>query len=124
MEYQRIIHSKHNKSNQIKFTSSMMRSNLCDYSNAYILLKGTITIDWLGDNDATKRADEISKGVTFKNCAPFTECISNINNTQINNAKYMHVMMLIYNLIEYSDNYSKHQEIFKNITEMSHLVKE
>ena len=124
MEHQRIIHSKHNKSNQIKFTSSMMRSNLCDYSNAYILLKGTTTIDWLGDNDATKRADETSKGVTFKNCAPFTECISNINNTQINNAKYMHVMMLIYNLIEYSDNYSKHQEIFKNITEMSHLVKE
>ena len=124
MEYQRIIHSKHNKSNQIKFTSSMMRSNLCDYSNAYILLNGTITIDWLGDNDATKRADERSKGVIFKNCAPFTECISNINNTQINNAKYMHVMILIYNLIEYSDNYSKHQEIFKNITEMSHLVKE
>ena len=100
MEYQRIIHSKHNKSNQIKFTSSMMRSNLCDYSNAYILLKGTITIDWLGDNDATKRADERSKGAIFKNCAPFTECISNINNTQINNAKYMHIMMLIYNLIE------------------------
>ena len=123
MEYQRIIHSKHNKSNQIKFTSSMMRSNLCDYSNAYILLKGTITIDWLGDNDATKRADERSKGVIFKNCAPFTECISNINNTQINNAKYMHIMMLIYNLIEYSDNYSKHQEVFKNIIEMSHLVK-
>ena len=123
MEYQRIIHSKHNKSNQIKFTSSMMRSNLCDYSNAYILLKGTITSDWLGDNDATKRADERSKGVIFKNCAPFTECISNINNTQINNAKYMHIMMLIYNLIEYSDNYSKHQEVFKNIIEMSHLVK-
>ena len=123
MEYQRIIHSKHNKSNQIKFTSSMMRSNLCDYSNAYILLNGTITIDWLGDNDATKRADERSKGVIFKNCAPFTECISNINNTQINNAKYMHIMMLIYNLIEYSDNYSKHQEVFKNIIEMSHLVK-
>ena len=123
MEYQRIIHSKHNKSNQIKFTSSMMRSNLCDYSNAYILLKGTITIDWLGDNDATKRADERSKGVIFKNCAPFTECISNINNTQINNVKYMHIMMLIYNLIEYSDNYSKHQEVFKNIIEMSHLVK-
>ena len=123
MEYQRIIHSKHNKSNQIKFTSSMMRSNLCDYSNAYILLKGTITIDWLGDNDATKRADERSKRVIFKNCAPFTECISNINNTQINNAKYMHIMMLIYNLIEYSDNYSKHQEVFKNIIEMSHLVK-
>ena len=123
MEYQRIIHSKHNKSNQIKFTSSMMRSNLCDYSNAYILLKGTITIDWLGDNDATKRADERSKGVIFKNCAPFTECISNINNTQINNAKYIHIMMLIYNLIEYSDNYSKHQEVFKNIIEMSHLVK-
>ena len=69
--------------NQIKFKTSMIRSNLCDYSDAYIPASGTITIDGPGTDDAVKRRDERNKGVIFKNCAPFTECISIINNTQI-----------------------------------------
>ena len=85
----------------------MLRSSLCDYSDAYILVSGTITITRAGNDDAAWRLDERNKGVIFKNCAPFTDCISEINNTQINNAKYIDVVMPMYNLIEYSDNYLK-----------------
>ena len=85
----------------------MLRSNLCDYADAYILVKGTITITGAGNDDATKQADERSKAVTFKNCVPFTKCISRINNTEIDNAKDIDIVMSMYNLIEYSDNYSK-----------------
>ena len=85
----------------------MIRSKLCDYSDSYILVSGTITIDGEGADVAAKRADERNKGLMFKNCAPVTDCISNLNNTQIDNAKYIDVVMTMYNLIEYSDNYSK-----------------
>ena len=54
-----------------------------------------------------KRLDERNKGVTFKNCAPFTKCINTINNTEIDNAKYIDIVMPMYNLTEYNDNYSK-----------------
>ena len=68
---------------------------------------GTITSAGIGADDAAKPADERNKVVIFKNCAPFTVCISEINNTQIGNAKDIVVAMPMYNLIEYSDNYSK-----------------
>ena len=64
-----------------------LKSSLCDYSDAYILVKGTITINRAGADAAARQADERDKGVAFKNCAPFTNCISEINNTQIDNAK-------------------------------------
>ena len=60
-------------SNDIKFKTTMLRSNLCDYADAYILVKGTITITGAGDDDAAKQLDERNKGVIFKNCAPFTK---------------------------------------------------
>ena len=85
----------------------MLRSNLCDYADSYILVKSTITITGEGDNAAAERADERDKGATFKNCAPFTKCISRINNTDIDNAHDIDIAMPMYNLIEYSDNYSK-----------------
>ena len=85
----------------------MLRSNLCDYADAFIPVKGTITITGAGDDDAAKRLDERNKGVIFKNCAPFTECISRINNTDMDNAQDINIVMPMYNLIEYSDNYSK-----------------
>ena len=94
-------------SNDIKFKTTMLRSSLCDYADAYILVKGTITITGAGNNDATKQANERGKGVTFKNCARFTKCISRINNTNIDNAQYIDIVMPMYNLIEYSDNYPK-----------------
>ena len=85
----------------------MLRPNLCDYADACILVKGTITITGAGDDDAAKRLDERNKGIIFKNCAPFTECISKINNTDRENAQDIDVVMPMYNLIEYSDSYSK-----------------
>ena len=91
----------------IKFKTTMPRSNLCNYTDSYILVKGTITITGAGDNDAARRADERDKGVIFKNCAPFTKCISRINNTDIDNTQDMNIAMSMYNLIDYSDNYLK-----------------
>ena len=94
-------------SNNIRFKTTMLGSNLCDYADADILVKGTITITGAGNDDGTKRADGRDKGVTFKNCAPSTKCISRINNTDIENAQDTDIVMLMYNLIEYSNNYSK-----------------
>ena len=58
----------------------MLKSSLCDYSDAYILVSGTITTDEAVDYDAAKRAGRREKGVIFKNFWPFTDCISEINN--------------------------------------------
>ena len=85
----------------------MLKSSLCDYSDAYILVKGTMAINGIGADAAARRADEREKGVAFKNCAPFTNCISEINNAQVDNAKDIDIVMPMYNLIEYSDNYAK-----------------
>ena len=93
--------------NEIKFKTTMLRSNLCDYADAYILVKGTITITGAGADAAAKRVGEREKGATFKNCAPFIKCISRINNTDIDTAQDIDIVMPMYNLIEYSDNYSK-----------------
>ena len=70
-------------SNDIKFKTTILRSNLCDYADA----------TGAGNDDATKQADERDKGVTFKNCAPFTKCINRINNTEIDNAKDIDIVM-------------------------------
>ena len=86
--------------NSIKFKTTMLRSNLCDYADAYRLVNGTITITGDGDDYGAKRADERDKGIIFKNCAPFTKCISRINNTEIDNAKDIDIVMSMYNLIE------------------------
>ena len=83
----------------------MLRSSLCDYSDPYILDKGTITVAPVPPPAAELNNND--KEVVFKNCAPFTDCISEINNTQIDNAKYIDIVMPMYKLIEYSDNYSK-----------------
>ena len=82
----------------------MLQSNLCDYADAYILVKGTITITGEGDAAAAaaaaRQADERNKGVTFKNYAPFTKCISKINNKDIDTAQDIDIVMPMYNLIE------------------------
>ena len=78
----------------------MLRSDLCYYSNAYIVVKGTITVT---DPDNAKR----NKSVAFKNNAPFINCISKINGIKIDNAEDLDVVMPMYNLLEYSKNYRK-----------------
>ena len=117
MEYQKIANLIDDTSNQpskfrtrnvnsqIKFKTTMLKSSLCDYSEAYIIIKGTIS----ANNTAAAGAavNNINKKVIFKNFAPFTNCISEINITQIDNAKDIDIVIPIYNLIEYSDNYAK-----------------
>ena len=97
----------YNVNSQITFKTTMLKSSLCDYSDAYILVKGAITINGRGADAAARQADERHKVVSFKNCAPFINCISEINNAQIDNAKDIDIVMPMYNLIEYSDNYAK-----------------
>ena len=83
----------------------MLRSSICEYSDKYILVKGSISVNNTAAVDAD--ANNTNQKVIFKNCAPFTDCISKINNTQVDNAKDIDIVMPMYNLIEYSDNYSK-----------------
>ena len=97
----------YNVNSQIKFKTTMLKSSFYDYSDAYILVKGTKTITGAGADAAARQADEIDKGVAFKNCAPFTNCISEINNTQVDNAKDIDIVMPMYNIIECSDNYTE-----------------
>ena len=79
----------------------MLKSNLCNYSGAYILVKGNITVNNTAAADS--EANNINKNIIFKNSAPFTDCINEINNTQIDNAKNIDIVTPMYNL---SDNYS------------------
>ena len=95
----------YNVNSQIKFKTTMLKSILCDYSDAYILVKGTISVNNTAAQGAA--ANNTNKKLIFKNCAPFTNCISEINNKQIDNAKDIDIVMPMYNLIEYSDNYAK-----------------
>ena len=83
----------------------MIKSNLCDSSDAYIHVKGTRQVT----NTAAKGAapNNRNKRVTFKICAPFIDCISLINNKHVNDAHDIDVVMPMYNLLEYSDIYSK-----------------
>ena len=78
----------------IRIKTSMLRSDLCDFSNAYIAVEGTITFE--GDNNANKR----NKNLAFKDNAPFINCISKINGAKIDNAENVDVVMLIYNLFQ------------------------
>ena len=75
----------------------MLKSSLCDYSNAYIPMSGTITITVEGVDNNSKRTN---KGVIFKDYAPSTGCKSEINNTKVDNAKVLVVVILVYKLIE------------------------
>ena len=97
----------YNTGSQIKFKTSMLRSSSSDYNDAYILAKVSISIEeQVGDNLING-----DKEVVFKNCAPFADCISEINNTWIDNAQDIDVVMAKYKLIEDSYNYTKTSEI-------------
>ena len=86
----------YSEENEIEFLTSSLESNLCDYSDAYILVTGNITAT--PNNAATQ--------VVFKNCAPFEKCRTEINETFVDEAEHINIVMPMYNLIEYSDNYS------------------
>ena len=103
---------------QINFKTSMLRSILCDYGDVYILIKGNLIVN--NTAEAGAAADNTNKKVKFKNCAPFTNCISKINNAQIGDAEYIDIVMSMYNLIVYSDN-QKHLEAYGNIVKKYQL---
>ena len=85
----------------------MLKCSLCDYVDACIIIKGTITITGARIDAAVRQGDERNKGLVFKTCAPFTKCISRKNSTEIDNVQDIDIVMSVYNLIKYSDNYSK-----------------
>ena len=99
---------------QIIFKTSMLRSDQCDFSDAYIVVKGTIT---LTKPDGVRFIDIRNRILALKNNTPFTNCISKINNILIDKAEDLDVVMPMYNLLEYSVNYRKTTK-FGIITEM------
>ena len=78
----------------------MVRLDLCDYSDEYIVVKGSITVERDGNNK------KIDKEWSLKNNALFKSCISKVDNTFVDNTEYLDIFMPMYNLLEYSDNYS------------------
>ena len=90
----------YNTNKQIRFKTSMLRPDLCDYSDTYIFVKGNITVTNANNNAYDKK-------LALKNNAPFLNCISKINNALIDNAEDLDIVMPMYNLIEYSKNYGK-----------------
>ena len=91
----KIAKGKYNQNNSIKFETETIKSSLCDYSDTFILVAGDITV---AANNGTD--------VAFKNCAPFSTCKTEINNVFIDEVNHIYIAMPMYNLIEYSDNYS------------------
>ena len=89
----------YNVNSQIRFKTSMLRLRLCDYSDAYTLVSANITVP---NTAAAGAAANNRKNITFKNCTPFTKCISEIKNTQIDNAKDIDIVIPVYKLIEYT----------------------
>ena len=91
----------YNVNKEIRIKTSMLRSDLCDFNDAYIVVKGDITLEV--DNDANKT----NKNLAFKNNAPFINSISKINGVRVDNAEDLDFVMPMYNLLEYSKNYRK-----------------
>ena len=94
----------------------MLRSDLCDFSDAYIILAGTITLE--GDNNANKW----NKNLAFKNNAPFINCVSKINGIKIDNAEDLDLVMPLYNLLEYKKTIEKQQAACGIIIEMKQVI--
>ena len=83
----------------------MLKSSLCESKDAYTLVSVTITITGERADDNAKQLDKRNEGVIYKSCAPSTDCTNEINNAQTDNAKDLDVMMMMFNLIEYNDNF-------------------
>ena len=109
-EYVRVnsLSNMYNENKSIRFKTPMLRSNLCDYSDAYILVKGTIMVlKVLYYNGANNIRDKKNRPLILKNNAPFVSCITRINGKLIEDADDLDIVMSMYNLLEYSKNYSK-----------------
>ena len=109
-EYVRVnsLLNTYNENKSIRFKTPMLRSDLCDYSDAYILVKGKITVTAPGiNNDADNIGDKRNRPVILKNNAPFVSCITRINGELIEDADDLDIVMPMSNLLEYSKNYRR-----------------
>ena len=109
------LEKNYNPNKEIRIKTSLLRSDLCDFNGAYIVVKGTITV-------ANPADTQRNKEVTFKNNAPFINCISKRNGIKIDNAEDLDVVMPMYNLLEYSKNYKKQQVVCGIIIEMKNYA--
>ena len=111
MEYDKINNlllseDNENENESIRFKTPMLRSSLCDYSDAYILVKGTVTVNGVVngvENEILRR----NRPLILKNNAPFVSCMTKINNEFIEDVDDLDIVMPMYNLLEYSKNYRK-----------------
>ena len=102
------LSNTYNENKSIRFKTPMLRSNLCDYSDAYILVKGTITVTAPGvNNNVDNIRDKRNRPLILKNNAPFVSCITRINGELIEDADDLDIVMSMYNLLEHSKNYRK-----------------
>ena len=108
--------NNYNVNKEIEIKTPMLRSDLCDFSDAYIVVKGDITVD--GRANVNRR----NKSVGFKNNAAFINCISKINGVLTDNAKYLGVVMLMYDLLKHNKNYKKQQVVCAIITEVNQVL--
>ena len=109
-EYVRVnsLLDTYNKNKSIRFKTPMLRLNLGDYSDTYILVKGTITVTAPGANNGVNNIrDKKDRSLILKNNAPFVSCITRINGELIEDADDLDIVMPTYNLLEYSKNYRK-----------------
>ena len=109
-EYVRVnsLSNTYNENKSIRFKTPMLRSNLCDYSDAYILVKGTIKVPAPGvNNGANNIRDKRNRPLILKNNAPLVSCITRINGELIEDADDLDIVMSMYNLLDYSKNYRR-----------------
>ena len=109
-EYVRVISlsNTYNENKSIRFKTPTLRSSLCDYSDAYILVKGTITVTALGaNNGANNIRDKKNRPSILKNNSLFVSCITRINGELIEDADDLDIVMSMYNLLEYSKSIEK-----------------
>ena len=100
------LSNTYNENKSIRFKTPMLRSNLCDYSDAYILIESTITVNGFA-NGAKNEILRRNRPLILKNNAPFVSCMTKINNEFIEDADDLDIVMPMYNLLEYSENYRK-----------------
>ena len=98
--------SNYSQNDEIMFLTRWIESSLCDYSDAYILVMGNIAVKRRNAADTANIAIGAITQVVFKNCAPFKDCRTETNDTFVDYAYFINIAMPMYNLIEYSDNYS------------------
>ena len=117
-----MINPEHMTKKNLKFKTSMLNTNLCDFNDVYILVRGKVTVAGQGVNGTAIAADRNDKEAVFKNCALFTSCISKINNAEVDNAEDLDIVIPMLNLLEYRKIIQKHQLIYGNIVEMNQMI--